>query len=237
MPVEVWGTSGRSLVFLPGLGVHPKYYRNAFERVSRDLRIVVPDLSFWTHRRLPGDPLAYLAVARGVAEKLAPDAVWAGHSFGGLLALMSDRPAIACAPSVPAPVGFPRMLGRAVRQQLREYVCLEGWSGFTYAPRIMVDYVRAGFLRPRSLYPGVRSLNAAATSFAIRSPRGVVYLSSPDEMYRAREYEAYLDANADAVRRNPSTIDVRPVPNCHDWPITEPAVLARRLREDVERLA
>ncbi len=153
---------------------------------------------------------------------MAPGAVWAGHSFGALLALRHEGPAVACAPSVPAEVGLPRMFSRAVWQQLREYVGLEGWIGVTFAPRIMVDYVGTAILRPRSIFPPIRALNAPATAFGIRSPEAVVFLCKKDELYRPADYRAYFGDGGSGIR-------LRSIADCHDWPVTNPRGFEERM--------
>lgn len=240
VPVEIWGSSSETLVFLPGLGAHPRYYRKGLERLAHDLRIVVPDLSFRSHRRLPSNPLGYLAIVQQIALDLAPDAVWSGHSFGGLLALMSDRPAIACAPSVPAQVSLPRMFSRALRLQLREVLGREGRNGFVYAPRIMVDYVSAALLRPGSLFPPVGSLRTAPGSYRPSTPRAVVYISARDELYREADYDSYFLSTpgadvTDAGSHRPQ-LEVITLADCHDWPSLHPERFATRLWDSHQRI-
>lgn len=240
MPVEIWGSSSQTLVFLPGLGAHPRYYRKGLERLALDLRIVVPDLSFRSHRRLPSNPLGYLEIVQEIARDLAPDAVWAGHSFGALLALMSDRPAIACAPSVPAQVSLPRMFSRALRLQLREVLGREGRNGCVYAPRIMLDYVSAALLRPGSLFPPVGSLRAEPASFQPRTPRAVVYISTHDELYRGTDYDSYfrptVGVDVSDPRQSDPKLEVITLEDCHDWPSLHPERFATRLLNSHQRI-
>lgn len=229
VPVETWGSSSEALVFLPGLGVHPRYYRPGLERLSSRVRIVVPDLSFRTHRNLPTDPLAYHALVRQIAAEMAPGAIWAGHSFGGLLALMNDGPAIACAPSVPARVGLVRMAGRAVRQQTREYLGLEGWDGAKYAGSILTDYLKMVATAPRVIFPSVLSLDATPDDYPIQTSRAVVYLPRRDQIYRPTELEAYLGADREAFA-------IETVEDCHDWPVTNPEGFEQRIGSALEQL-
>lgn len=231
VPVETWGSAADTLVFLPGLGCHPRYYRAGFERLARRFRVVVPDLSFPTHSSLPEEPERYLELLGRVLDDIAPDAVWAGHSFGALVALLRPGPAIACAPSVPVEVPFARTFARAVWLQIREYVGLEGPIGVRYAGRIMVDYVSAALLRPRSLFPAVRSLKRPATDLPLRARRAVVYLCARDEMYRASEYGCYFE------RCGHGGVTVLEVEDGHDWPITRPGRFAERIESAWERLA
>lgn len=229
VPVETWGCSSETLVFLPGLGCHPKHYRRGFERLAGRVRIVSPDLSFRTHERLPTGPDEYYELVRALAGELAPGAVWAGHSFGALVALRHYGPAIACAPSVPAEVGLPRMFGRAVRQQVREYLGFEGWHGATYALSVMVDYVGTSLRRPRTIFPSIAALNAPASTFEVRSREAVVYLCEKDELYRPREYRAYFGEGSARVR-------LKMIDDCHDWPITNPRGLEERITAALDEL-
>ncbi len=230
VPVETWGSSPDSLVFLGGLGVRPVYYRPGLELLSRRFRVWVPDLSFRTHRSLPSSPDEYLDLVGALARDMAPRATWVGHSFGGLLALMRRGPAIACAPSVPAEVPLSRMFGRAVWMQLREYAGLEGRIGVTYAGRIMVDYVRTAAFRPTLLFPAISALRSPPEAFPPVSREAIVYLCVKDDLYRDGEYRAYFDGPAGAG------LEVVPLDDGHDWPITRPARLLDRVTEAFERL-
>jgi len=230
VPVEVWGSGGDTLVFLPGLGCHPVYYRRGFEVLAERFRIVVPDLSFRSHRELPETVHAYLQLVTRIASDLAPAATWCGHSFGALVALLSDRPAIACAPSVPVALPLSRMFGRAVWLQLREWVGLEGWLGVRYAGNIMVDYVGTSVVRPRAIFPAIADLRRPETAFPIATARAVVYLCARDELYRRSESRAYLD-----VSRHVG-IEIRGLDDGHDWPITRPERFVDRVSEAHARL-
>lgn len=230
VPVETWGSAADTLVFLPGLGCHPRYYRPGLERLSDRFRIVVPDLSFPTHSRLPPGAAGYLALVEDLARDLAPGAVWSGHSFGALLALLRPGPAIACAPSIPAEIPLWRTVSRALRLQLREYAGLEGRRGPGYAGRIMLDYVSTAVGRPRSLFPAVRSLERAPAELPIRAGRAVVYLCARDEMYRPSEYERYFGLHGHGG------VTIEELEDGHDWPILRPARFAERLACAWERV-
>jgi hypothetical protein len=186
----------------------------------------MPDLSFRTHRSLPQDVPAYLALVEALAGEFAPDAPWCGHSFGGFLALLSPRPAIACAPSVPIRVPFLVILGRAIRLQLREYTGGEGRSAIKYAWRIMLDYVRAAVVTPRVLYPVVGDTTRGFDdSFLPAAACAVVFLSRTDSLYRPEEYEGYLE------RVTNGTVRVEHLRAGHDWPVTHPDLVPRLVGE------
>jgi pimeloyl-ACP methyl ester carboxylesterase len=226
VPVEIRGSASETLVFLPGLGAHPRYYRPGLERLACDFRVVMPDLSFRTHRSLPRDVSAYMALVEALAGEFAPDAPWCGHSFGGFLALLSPRPAIACAPSVPIRVPFVVIVGRAIRLQLKEYTGGEGRSAIKYAWRIMLDYVRAAVVTPRAIYPVVGDTTRGFDeSFRPAAECAVVYLSRTDCLYRPGEYEEYLD------RVRTGTVRVEHLKAGHDWPVTHPDLVPRLVGE------
>lgn len=231
VPVEIRGSAPEALVFLPGLGAHPRYYRQGLEGLAEDFRVVMPDLSFRTHRTLPRDVPAYLALVEALAAEFAPGAPWCGHSFGGLLALLSPGPAIACAPSVPIRVPFLVILGRAIRLQLKEYAGGEGRAGMAYAWRIMLDYVRAGIVTPRALYPVVGDTTGGFDdSFLPAAECAVVFLSRVDCLYRPEEYERYLD------RIGTGRVQVERLRAGHDWPVTHPDLVPRLVGEAYGRL-
>ena len=226
VPVEIRGSASETLVFLPGLGTHPRYYRQGMERLAHDFRVVMPDLSFRTHRALPQNVSTYLALVEAVAGEYAPDAAWCGHSFGGLLALLSSRPAIACAPCIPIRVPFVVILGRAIRLQLTEYTGSEGRAGIKYAGRIMLDYVRAGIVTPRVLYPVVAdTIRGFDDSFLPATECAVVYLSRSDSLYRPEEYAGYLE------QLRTGRVRVEHLGAGHDWPVTQPDLVHRLVRE------
>lgn len=230
VPVETWGSAADTLVFLPGLGCHPRYYRRGLERLSDRFRIVVPDLSFPTHSRLPADLDGYLALLETLVDDLAPGAVWSGHSFGALLALLRPGPAIACAPSIPVQIPLWRTVARAAWLQLREYTGFEGRLGPVYAGRIMADYVSTAVARPHALFPAVRSLKRPPAELPPRSGRAVVFLSARDELYRSSEYGRYFGAHGHGQ------MTIEEVEDGHDWPSLRPARFAERLTRAWERL-
>jgi hypothetical protein len=228
--VETRGTAGDTLVFLPGLGCAPIEYRRGLDLFARDNRVVVPDLSFRAASSLPTSIDQYLRVVSDVCARAAPGAPWAGHSFGGLLALLQPGPAIACAPSVPARTAFHRSLGRAVRLQLREYAGLEGRAGVPYAFRTMRDYVTRAVLGPKAIFSIMAALREDPGGRPVRAGSGVVYLCRKDEMYLQREYAAYFG------ERTHQGLQFHEVAEGHDWPVTHAERLAERLRSAMAML-
>jgi len=229
-PVETWGSGGPTLVFLPGLGVDPREYGRGFELLAGEFQVIVPNLSFRGGRTLPRSINGYLSFVTALADDVAPDAIWAGHSFGALLAMLGSSPAIACAPSVPAEVALPRMFARAIRMQVREYLGFEGRTAIAYAARTMIEYVSTAALRPRSLFSITGALNSPPHERSPRCPNAVVYLSKRDELYRREEYSAYFGAALT------SRFQLVEVTEGHDWPITHPERMAERIREAVSIL-
>lgn len=229
MPVETRGSAGETLVFLPGLGCAPGDYRRGLEALSTDVRIVVPDLSFRGLAPLPRAIDGYLALIEGIASAMAPGAPWSGHSFGALLAMLHPGDAIALAPSIPAEVSFPRTFWRAVRKQVRQCAGLDGLGAIGFGWRIAADYLATAAIRPRSLFPVVSDMKRAPADLPPRSRRAIVYLSRRDELYRRREYDAWLE-------EGPPDFEVRRVVEGHDWPVTHPEVFAERLHESFRSL-
>jgi pimeloyl-ACP methyl ester carboxylesterase len=224
VPVEIWGGDGRPLVFLPGLGAHPAYYHDGLRRLARHFTVFVPDLSFRTHTALPESVAGYQAVAESLADRYAPGAPWAGHSFGGLIALLGSRVAIALSPMVPLTVSWPANVGRAVLLQLFEYLGLEGRRGPGWAWGIMCDYLRTSVRHPRCLFPAVsETLHCFGDLFRPSAPLAHVLLARFDWLYFRREYDAFL---AGIPRER---IVVRRVRRGHDWPVTDPALLEREV--------
>ncbi len=233
VPVETWGSGEDTLVFLPGLGCAPEEYRRGLTEAARDRRIVVPDLSFRLRGRttLPTSIDEYLRVVDAVCQQIAPRAPRAGHSFGGFLALLHPGPAIACAPSVPARIAFPRTLGRAVMMQLREYVGLEGRVAVPYALRTTRDYLVRAVLGPRALFSITGDLKDNPETRPARAESAVVYLCRKDGLYRRHEYDAYFGSPGHAA------FEFREVEEGHDWPITHADRLAERIDSALEALA
>lgn len=219
VPVEIHG-SGDPMIFLPGLGVHPRYYRDGMDRLGRHFTVFVPDLSFRTHADLPDRVDAYRHLAESLAERYAPQAFRAGHSYGGFVALLGSVPAIALSPLIPLTVGWGRKFGRAVRLQLREYLGFEGRRGAGWAWGILRDYVGTAVRRPASLFPTVsETLGCIAQPFRPTAPRAHVVLADYDQLYRPGECEDFL------ARAEREELTVRRVPRGHSWPVTHPELL------------
>jgi len=231
VPVEIWGSGPEALVFLPGLGVHPSYYREGIARLAEGSRVVLPDLSFKTHRSLFQDVATYAAFAEQLAGRYAPEAPRVGHSFGGMVAMLGNRPAIACAPSVPVKQRWITVVGRAIRLQLQEYTGGEGWPGARFASRILGDYLAAAIRKPRVLFPTVSDiLTGVKSGLQPVCPRACVILSRDDALYRTDEYRIYFDHIPDD-RLTVTTLDAG-----HDWPVTRPELLERMVVESAQRL-
>lgn len=219
VPVEIHG-KGEPFIFLPGLGVHPRYYGEGLARLGRHFTVFVPDLSFRTHSELPAGVDTYREVAEAFAERYAPQAFRAGHSYGGFLALLGSGPAIALSPLIPLTVGWASKVGRAVRLQLREYLGLEGRRGAGWAWSIMRDYAGAALRRPASLFPTVsETLHCLAHSFRPTAPKAHIVLADFDQLYLPGEYERFL------AHSGPNELVVRRVPRGHGWPVTHPGLL------------
>lgn len=232
VPVEIWGLGPPTLVFFAGMGVHPSYYRAGLEPLSRHVRVVLPDLSFRTHRTLFEDIRQYVDFGEAFADRYAPGAPRAGHSFGGLLALLGTAPAIACSPSVPLRVGWFRMVGRAVRLQLMEYAGLEGLPGVRWAWGIMRDYLATAVRSPRALFPAVsRTLSGLSRSLLPAARRAHVILAQHDTLYLPPEVRRYLALIPDPI------LTVRRLKAGHDWPVTRPDLLVREVVRGVRRMA
>ncbi len=219
VPVEIHG-DGEPVIFLPGLGVHPRYYREGMSRLGRHFTVFVPDLSFRTHADLPARVDRYREFAEALAERHAPQAFRAGHSYGGFLALLGSVPAIALSPLIPLKVGMGRKFGRAVRLQLREYLGFEGRKGAGWAWSILRDYVGTAIRRPASLFPTVsETLHCIANSFRPTAPRAHIVLAEFDRLYLPEETETFV------ARSGRQAVVVRRVPRGHGWPVTHPELL------------
>jgi pimeloyl-ACP methyl ester carboxylesterase len=230
VPIQTWGSSSETLVFLTGLGIHPQHYWRGIHLLADRFRVVIPDLSFRSHRKLPSSPGDYLNLVTEVSRRFAPGAALVGHSFGALLALLHGGPAIACAPTIPTPVALPRMIGRAARQQLRAYLGLEGWYGCRYAAMVMTDYLRAAVTHPSIVFPIIQSLNQPSSAFQSQSQHAIVFQSSKDEFHRPEEYATYFG-------RNPTGVRIIPVLEYHDWPINCPQRLMERVNFAFDELS
>ena len=228
VPVDIRG-EGPPLVFLPGLGVHPRYYGEGLDRLSRHCTVFVPDLSFRTHAGLPGQVERYRALAEELSDYYAPGAFRAGHSFGGFLALLGSVPAIALSPLIPLTVGWSRKVGRAVRLQAREYFGLEGKRGARWAWSILKDYLGTAILQPTSLFPAVsETLHCLADRFRPTAPVAHVILAEYDRLYLPRESESFLAATAR------DSLIVRRVRRGHGWPVTHPDLLEQEVTQAVQ---
>lgn len=227
VPVEIRG-EGSPLVFLPGLGVHPRYYGDGIARLSDHFTVFVPDLSFRTHADLPAQIERYRALAEDLSDHYAPTAFRAGHSFGGFLALLGSVPAIALSPLIPLAVGWSSKVGRAVRLQAREYFGLEGRRGAGWAWSILRDYVGTAVRRPASLFPAVsETLHCLADRFRPTAPMAHVVLAEYDRLYYVRESESFLAGTAR------SRLVVKRVRRGHGWPVTHPDLLELEVTEAV----
>lgn len=220
VPVEVRGRSSEALLFLPGLGVHPRHYAPGLERLARHYTVVAPDLSFGSNRSLPVDYTGYLACVDAVADRLAPGAPRVGHSLGGLLALQGDTPAVGLSPLLPLPLSWVGQVWRAARLQLREIAGIEGARGVRWALAILAEYVGMALTAPRKMFPALACTHSEfGEAFRPSAPSIRLVLGRFDHLYRRSEYgrfvqDAGLDANA-----------VRWLPHGHDWPVTRPAVM------------
>ena len=224
VPVEVYSGPDEPLLFLPGFGVHPLNYREGVEKLSRHFTVFMPDLSFRTHVELPLQVARYVAFADLLNDRYAPEAPRTGHSFGGMLALLGSRPAVALAPMIPIGVGWPTKIGRAILLQVREYVGLEGRRGVRWAFHIFGEYVRTAALKPHCLFPSVsETLGEIRDEFLPTAPRSTLVLARRDRLYLQSEYDAYL-ALSDTTR-----IETRYVARGHDWPVTHPDLVEREV--------
>ncbi|MGD8495685.1 MAG: alpha/beta hydrolase [Gemmatimonadales bacterium] len=220
IPVEIRGSSSDPLLFLPGMGVHPRHYAPGLDRLSRHFTVLAPDLSFGSHSRLPAEYAGYLACVESVAARLAPDAPRAGHSLGGLLALQGDRPAVALSPLIPLPLGWAGQVWRAVRLQLRELAGLEGPRGVRWALTMLGNYAAMALTAPGKLFPALSCTHTgSAVTFHPRAPALRLVLGRFDHLYRHAEYRRFVDSVG--VPRDA----VRWLPHGHDWPATRPDLL------------
>lgn len=220
IPVEIRGDHPRSLLFLPGMGVHPRHYAAGLDRLGSHLRVVTPNLSFGTHRSLPVDLDGYLECVDAIAAELAPGAPRAGHSLGGLLALLGDRTAVALSPLIPLPVTWVGQVWRAVRLQLREYAGIEGARGVRWAVAMLANYAVMALTAPSKLFPALGMTHGASMKeFKPEAPDATLVLGRFDHLYRAEEYEAY----AAATGLGPDAL--RWLPLGHDWPVTRPDLM------------
>lgn len=224
VPVEIHEGPERPLLYLPGYGVHPRNYRLGMRLLAKHFTVFMPDLSFRTNAELPDEVAAYRSLVIRFATRYAPEAPRIGHSFGGLLALLGDRTAVALAPMVPIHAGWPRKIGRAALLQAREYVGLEGRRGIGWAFHIFGEYVRTAAIKPRCLFPAVsETLGGIPDELLPTAPRSVLVLARRDRLYLQREYDAYL------ARSEGADIETRYVSRGHDWPVTHPSLVEREV--------
>lgn len=215
-----WGDGPPGLLFLPGMGVHPRHYAPGLERLARHFAVVSPDLSFRSNSSLPVDWAGYVACVEAVAARFAPDAPRAGHSLGGLLALQGDRPAVALSPLIPVPLGWLRQTWRAVRLQLHEYAGFEGSRGVRWALAMLIEYVGMALTAPEKLFPAIGCTHSELTDeFRPRAPSARLVLGRRDPLYYQAEYGRYLE------RTGLDSDSVRWLPHGHDWPVTRPMLL------------
>ena len=218
--VELRGRSSEALLFLPGMGVHPRHYAPGLDRLARHFTVVTPDLSFGSNRTLPPDYAGYLSCVDAVADRFAPGAPRAGHSLGGLLALQGDTPAVALSPLLPLPLGWFGQIWRAVRLQLREYAGIEGPRGVRWALAMLAEYAGMALTAPEKLFPALACTHSESSeAFRPRASSVRLVLGHFDHLYRRAEYDRFMEeARLDAAA-------VRWLPHGHDWPVTRPAVM------------
>lgn len=220
IPVQIRGRSSDALLFLPGMGVHPRHYAPGLDRLARHFTVVTPDFSFGSNRALPPDYAGYLSCVEAVATRFAPEAPRAGHSLGGLLALQGDRPAVALSPLVPLPLGWFGQIWRALRLQLREYAGIEGPRGVRWALAMLANYAGMALTAPEKLFPALACTHSEFTEvFRPRAPSIRLVLGHFDHLYRRAEYGRFVAAAGLGEHT------VRWLPHGHDWPVTRPAVM------------
>lgn len=218
VPVQTFGEGSRRVLFLPGMGVHPRYYDESLARLSRHVRLITPDLSFRSRGELPQAITEYRSLAAALARMFGPLDATVGHSFGGLVALLCEQHAIALSPTVPIRIGWARSFGRSVLMQLREYTGLEGRRGPRWAFSILCDYAGRAFTRPDLLFPVVgATMRTPMEPFLPSAPKAHVILAERDHLYTRGESERYLEAGGERVV-------VRTVRRGHGWPVTDPAL-------------
>lgn len=225
VPVQIRGSSSDPLLFLPGMGVHPRHYAPGLDLLARHFTVVTPDLSFGSNRSLPPDYAGYRCCVEAVAARFAPGAPRAGHSLGGLLALQGDGPAVALSPLVPLPLGWFGQIWRAVRLQLREYAGIEGPRGVRWALAMLANYVGMALTAPEKLVPALACTHSEFTDdFRPSAPSVRLVLGRFDHLYRRSEYGRFVEQaglGPDAVRW---------LPHGHDWPVTRPALMEAEVR-------
>lgn len=225
-PVEIRGRASEAILFLPGMGVHPRHYADGLDRLARHFTVVCPDLSFNSNRLLPQELDGYLHAVEAVADRYAPEALRTGHSLGGLIAMLGNRPAVGLSPMIPLPLSWAGQVWRAVRLQLREYAGIEGRRGVRWALSMMTTYVGMALTAPRKLFPAVSCAHRSfGESFRPRAPRAQMVLGRFDELYRESEYRDFAEASG-----IPGAA-IRWLDRGHDWPATHPQLLESELMQ------
>lgn len=222
--VQIRGRASEALLFLPGMGVHPRHYAEGLDRLARHLTVVAPDLSFGSNRVLPEDIDGYLACIDGVARKFAPDAPRTGHSLGGLLAMLGDRRAIGLSPMIPVPLTWFGQVWRATRLQLREFAGVEGRRGVSWALAMLTNYVSMVFTAPVKLFPTVSCAHQEFDEiFRPRAPGVRLVLGHFDQLYTQSEYRSFAESSG------LTEASIKWLPRGHDWPATHPELLEREV--------
>jgi len=228
-PVHIRGGASDALLFLPGMGVHPRHYADGLDRLARRFTVVCPDLSFGSNRVLPEDLEGYLRCVEGVAHRFAPTAPRAGHSLGGLLAMLGDQHAIGLSPMIPLPLTWFGQIWRAVRLQLREFAGVEGRRGARWALAMFANYVGMAATAPTKLFPAVSCAHRTFDEpFRPRASGVQLILGHFDELYRRSEYRQFA-----AISGVPEAA-IKWLPRGHDWPATHPELLEREILAALE---
>lgn len=219
-PVQIRGRASDAILFLPGMGVHPKHYADGLDRLARRFTVVCPDLSFGSNRLLPQELDGYVHCVDAVAARYAPEALRTGHSLGGLLAMLGSRPAVGLSPMIPVPLSWAGQVWRAVKLQLREYAGIEGSRGVRWALAMASNYVSMAVTAPRKLFPAVASAHRTfGEPFRPRAPQAQMILGRYDALYREEEYRQFAE-----VSGIPGAA-IKWLDRGHDWPATHPDLL------------
>ena len=227
-PVQIRGRASDAILFLPGMGVHPRHYADGLDRLARRFTVVCPDLSFSSNRLLPREIDGYLDCVEAVAARYAPDALRTGHSLGGMLAMLGSRPAIGLSPMIPVPLSWAGQVWRAVRLQLREYAGIEGSRGVRWALAMLANYVGMAVTAPRKLFPAVSCAHRPfGEFFRPRAPEAQMVLGRFDELYREAEYRRFAEESG-----IPGAA-IKWLDRGHDWPATHPALLEKEVLDSV----
>lgn len=146
--VERWGSQGRPLVMLHGLGASTYSFREIGPRLGRERQVVAIDLNGFGFTERPREPEAYaingqVELVRAVMRELElAEADLLGHSYGGYLAMRLAR-------------DEPERFGRLV----------------LISPALNMDVAPSSFIRSRAMrslvYPGLRVLLADPERFEL----------------------------------------------------------------------